>query len=124
PIACFAPIPAEFPARAAIFDPSAFRREDDVLAFGLFDFRWFQDAPFDQWLPPIEGGETLILEGLSPHLPRLCTVLPAMLVQATWWHAGGATGRLRLRLGRIDVDVDRVVASLIWQGHFALPPGT
>jgi uncharacterized protein YjbI with pentapeptide repeats len=123
PIACFAPIPAGFPARAAIFDPSAIRREDDLLAFGLFDFRWFQDAPFDQWLPPIEGGETLILEGLSPYVPVLATELPTMLVQASWWHAGGASGRLRLRLGRIDVDVDRGVVSLIWRGHFALPAG-
>ncbi len=123
PIACFAPIPAGFPARAAIFDASAVRRDDDLLAFGLFDFRWFQDAPFDQWLPPLEGGETLVLEGLSPHLPRLATDLPAMLVQASWWHARGDGGRVRLRLGRIDVDVDRGVASLIWRGHFALPSG-
>jgi len=123
PIACFAPVPGDFPARAGVYAPAALRHEGDVLSFGLFDFRWFQDAPFDQWLARIEGDETLVLEGLSPHVPRLATDLPRGLARATWWHGRKESGRVRLRLDRIDVDVDRGVASLVWRGHFALPAG-
>ncbi len=122
PIACFAPVPTSWPSRAAMYAASAVRQRGDVSQLGLFDFRWYQDAPFDQWLPPLEGDETLVLEGMNPHAPRTATELPGLAPRASWRHARGATGAARMKLDGLAVDADRGVLTLLWRGHFGLFP--
>lgn len=71
--ACYAPVPASFPARRGALAAAA-RAELDKQIPDLpldFPFGFFQAAPPDQTFDTIRGDEQILLDGLHPALPRV-----------------------------------------------------
>ncbi len=121
-VACFAPIPAAFPVRRKLLGKSG----RIPVAGGMLDlpddFEWsyFQAAPSDQRLTGLRGGEWLVLEGLLPDRPRLCTRVPAWGIAARVYEAQtvGAPELVPLRLDMLHVDADELSCTLVFRGSF------
>ncbi|MEZ4296533.1 MAG: DUF2169 domain-containing protein [Polyangiaceae bacterium] len=92
-----------------------------------FDFRFFQAAPADQQIERIRGDEWILLDGMSASGARMQSRLPMVMAAARRQavSGGGAQGAqgaqaVELRADMLVIDADRMVASLIWRGRFAV----
>jgi uncharacterized protein YjbI with pentapeptide repeats len=87
-----------------------------------FDWRFFQAAPADQQTDHLRGDEWIVLDGMSPSLPRVQSRLPQVMALARRQvvSAGGTVAEqpIDLRADMLVIDADRSTASLIWRGRF------
>ncbi len=122
---CFAPIPLAWRARAfgrRALDPGTMKASPMEIPPG-FDFMFFSSAPVDQRIAALRGDEWIILDGLSPHGPRVQTQLPSARGVARF-DVEGPRGRSSvpcdLVLDTIGIDSDAGMMSMVFRGHIAI----
>lgn len=122
----FGPIASHWPARARLLG-NVDRARAEALWTELpdtFDFRYYQPAPRDQQIEYLAGDEWIVLDGLSPTLPRVQTRLPSARGQARAYQlfpGGASPGRpIDLVADLLVIDADRLKASVVWRGHFVV----
>jgi len=128
-VACFAPIARTWPARRRLV-PSAEQRKAleapiPEIADG-FDWSYFQAAPADQRVDHLHGDEWLVLEGVSPTLPRLRSRFPSARAVALVHGLAGPfvpaqPVPVELAADTLRIDADRMACSLVWRGDIAVP---
>jgi hypothetical protein len=124
-VACFGPIGRAWPARRKLLagvDRKALDAPVAEIPEG-FDFAYFQAAPLDQRVEPLVGDEWLVLEGMSPTLPRLRSRLPSARAVVLVYGLPGVVGGAQLEVlaDTLRVDADRLGCALVWRGDFAVP---
>ena len=118
--ACFAPIGATWPARAAGLGTYDARWRADRWPYFPEDFRWahFQAAPPEQQLPWLEGDEPFTITGAHADHPVLRGALPGLRPRC--FAIGAAGGRrsveVALQLDTVLFDTDALTAQLVWRG--------
>ncbi|WP_170319484.1 DUF2169 domain-containing protein [Polyangium spumosum] len=122
----FGPYGRYWPHRRRLLGNVDRKRLDGVVAEipDSFDFRWFNPAPPDQQIEFLRGDEWIVLDGMHPSLPRVQSRLPQVRAKACTYLVGpgGPTpGReLDLIADLLVIDADRLLASLVFRGNFAL----
>lgn len=90
-----------------------------------FDFDFFQAAPADQQIAYLRGDEWVLLEGLHPTLPRVCTCLPGARavarIHGLSQHGLPEGQPLGLSADGLHVSGEEGRCSLTWRGTFVLP---
>lgn len=81
-------------------------------------WEYFQCAPVQQQIEPLAGGETLVLDGVHPTMPRIEAKLPVAhgAVRLVDGRENVSTN-VELRCDTMVVDVDRQTIELVWRGH-------
>jgi hypothetical protein len=124
PPASFGPIAATWPARVEKLGHHASSwRQSDCYQRPLpldLDPAYWNAAPPDQQLAEICGGETLVLEGLSPEHERLAMRLPALRPMAFVDRPGSSAQPVAMRCDTLWIDTDRRICTLTWRGQIAL----
>lgn len=82
---------------------------------------YYQCAPLDQQLDPLQGGEWLVLDGMHPERARVRTALPTLRPAARALGVAGELGPLSCDM--LVIDADALVLSLVWRGHVRLERG-
>lgn len=120
---CFAPVPADFHARASklgSYGPAWVKERwpyfpDDI------DWACFQHAPLGQRLGFLQGDEPFLMWGVRADAPRISGALPGLvprvLAQRTT-AAGGLLFEVALRLDTVAIDADAMTITLVWRGLF------
>jgi hypothetical protein len=101
------------------FGPAAVQIPD------TFDFDFFQVAPADQQIPFLRGEEWVLVEGLHPGSPRVCSALPGARAVARIHglsEHGLPEGRpLALSADELHVSGEEGRVTVTWRGTFAVP---
>jgi uncharacterized protein YjbI with pentapeptide repeats len=120
PVACFAPIPAGWPARMGKIGTYDDRWRATRWPYFPDDFDWtyFNAAPPEQQIPYPRGDEEFELWAVHPELSVLRGRLPSprvrVFAQATE-QAGGRFSELPLRLDTVWFDADALRLVLVWR---------
>jgi hypothetical protein len=94
--------------------------EGQVLAIpDAFDWRYFQAAPLDQRIEYLHGTERVVIEGLARG-GRIDVRLPGFMAAAALSAAGSTPRALRMVGDSLAIDLDRMVAHLVFRGHALL----
>jgi hypothetical protein len=122
-VEAFAPIAPSWPARAAKLGEHAGRWSpsrwwEQPFPEG-FDPAYFNVAPPDQQVRPLQGDEAVLLENLSPVHQRLSMNLPAVRPRATATH-GVTQEDVPLCCDTLWIDTDRGLGALVWRGWVRL----
>ena len=83
-----------------------------------FDSRYWNPAPLDQQPTFLQGGETLLLEGLGA--PRRVT-LPRITVSATCEMAPGRAQPIKMSADMLVIDAARARLSIVWRAIVLVP---
>jgi hypothetical protein len=116
PTTCFAPIsPAWLPraAFAGTYDQAWLDDRYPLLPVD-FDPRFFQEAPVDQQVPRIVGGERVTLLNLSEE-GELTFELPRLEMPIVFLFSDRSDEAYEPRLDTVRIDSDRRVFSMIWR---------
>src|SRR5262249_40856250 len=110
----FAPVPATWPARAALLRGLARERLDAPIAAPPDHLRGLvpDGPPADQRIRPLRGREWIVLEGLPPAHPRLHMRLPAVRAAARVVSPASAPQILPLEPDTLFLDGDAERASI------------
>ena len=117
------PIATTWPSRAQLLRGGPAPQ----LAAGLVDLgtgvdgRFFNPAPLDQQTRPLDGSETLVLEGVDPERPRWTTHLGGASATATLSMGASAAQPIRLSMDMLVIDAVRRRFSLVWRAFLPLP---
>lgn len=84
-----------------------------------FDERYYQCAPLDQQLPHPQGGERIVLTGLSPR-GTLAWRLPTVDLPMTAIMQSGARRPLRPVIDTLTIEPEEDRFSLVWRANIAL----
>jgi hypothetical protein len=120
--AAFGPLAAAWPCRASLLrghEPFAFGGDPVTLPDDL-DWRYFQAAPLDQWLPALPDCAWILLDGLHPEHASLRMRLPQLRVSARLYFAHGADTPIDLRADTLSIDGPSQRCTLTWRGDFRL----
>ena len=118
-VACFAAVPATWPARRALSAPPTSPNDELQLADD-FDFAFYQAAPPEQQIDAVSGDEWIILDGMHPDLGRFATRLPGANVQAELRRGSERVARFDMICDTIAIDTDERACSLLFRGHVPL----
>jgi hypothetical protein len=117
----FGPVARGWPARRRLLGGI----DAEALGAGVLEipegieWRYFHAAPADQQIEALRGNEWIVLDGMSPELPRVESRLPDVRVHAEW-QAGGPARALDLTADTLVIDADRMLCSVVWRGRFRL----
>lgn len=121
--ACFAPVPVVWPKRRNRADAKV--RESISTALPLlpdaFDWGYFTTAPADQSIAYLEGGEWLLVDGVSERWPRVQTQLPVMDVKAFVVPRAGAPIVVPLVWDTLAIDAESLTARVVLRGDIPSP---
>ena len=117
------PLSREWPKRSQLLggaDPRRLQGTDIDVPDG-FDWTYFQAAPADQRMDPLQGDEWLVLGGIVMRRPKLRTQLPEARGVARLYRRGQAPPRtaepIQLLADTLQIDTDRHCVSIVWRGH-------
>jgi hypothetical protein len=121
--ACFAPLSSVWPLRRRLRGSTATSalRLPEVELSDDFDTEFLRAAPLDQRTPGLRAGDWILVEGLSPTLPRLATQLPRVAVVATLGEDSFGQPTCELVPTRLHLEPERSRATLLFTGE--LPAG-
>jgi hypothetical protein len=88
-----------------------------------FPWAYFSAAPPDQCIPFVAGDEWILLEGMSPHHPRLRSRLPGAHAEARLYGLlpdPGLGQPVRLVADTLSIDADTRRCSVVWRGSFPI----
>ncbi|MBK8259508.1 MAG: DUF2169 domain-containing protein [Polyangiaceae bacterium] len=88
-----------------------------------FPFRYFHAAPADQQVEHLVGNEWLLVEGMHPEHKRFSTRLPGIKCAAMRYKIGSRDGEktpVAMVADMLVVDMDRLLATITFRGHFTL----
>ncbi len=115
---CLAPIPPAWPVRSAQLAGSELRRDGaDLVLSPVFPAPYFQEAPFEQQVDSLAGGERILLEGLSARVPVLAITVPSDPPSIDVEKVGVLTPRL----DTVSFDGDSETVSFVWRATRELP---
>jgi hypothetical protein len=120
--AAFGPLSASWPCRASLLrghEPFVFDGDPVTLPDDM-DWRYFQAAPPDQWLPALPDSAWILLDGLHPEHASLRLRLPQLRVSGRLYFAHGADTPMDLRADTLSIDGPAERCTLTWRGHFLL----
>lgn len=118
------PIGARWPARRALLrDPTAVDTPTPDLPQ---DFAWafYNAAPPDQRMEFLQGDEWVGFEGTNSQIPRIQSCLPGVRGAARVYGPQPELGTgmpIGMVADTLAIDADRLRASVVWRGSFALP---
>jgi len=115
----FGPVAAASPLRAAhsaAMDISAFRGVRELSLEPRFDPLFFQAAPLEQRLGELRGGDVLVLHGMSHVVRTMQTAIPSCRGHAVVQLGDALPRRVSLRLDRVHLAPDAMVAELSFRG--------
>lgn len=123
----FGPIPLGWPVRKERLDDATRRALPSVapqLPDGV-DWRAFLAAPADQQIPYLEGGEWVLIDGISRTVSRVQAQLPMIRARALV-ATGASTGvdsvtGLGLTWDTLAIDGEKLVAYAVLRGDIACP---
>jgi hypothetical protein len=123
--ACYAPISATWPARRKLAPGVPWKALEEGYAelAAPVGPEAFSAAPPDQRPPLLEGGETLVLEGLLEGTPELRATLPRAQARGLFVPAGASPDQgveLALALDGVHVDGDARVVELTFRADLAV----
>jgi hypothetical protein len=121
----FGPVVATSPLRApysASMDLAAFRGVRELPLEVKFDTTFFQSAPSEQRVDELRGGDTIVLLGMSHIVKAMQTTLPHHKAHAVVQLGEAPPRRLPLRLDRLHIAPDAMVAELSFRGMVDVPP--
>lgn len=120
----FGPVAATSPLRAphsASMDLAIFRGVRELWLEAKFDPMFFQSAPLEQRLDELRAGDTLSLLGMSHVVKAMQTTIPRHKAHAVVQLGDAPPRRLPLRLDRLHVAPDAMVAELSFRGMVDVP---
>ncbi len=91
-----------------------------------FPFRYFHVAPGDQQIEQLAGDEWIVVEGMHPEIPRLSARLPSARGAAMRYRTDGKRAAplpVEMVADTLSIDMDAMVATLLFRGHFTLEAG-
>lgn len=122
----FGPIAPGAPPRAALaggLDPASLPGSAELELDDALDPAFFQAAPPAQRIDELRPGDALVLLGMSPVARVLHTTIPAQRGVAVVQVGGDAPRRIALRLDRVHVAPDAMVAELSYRFAVVVPEG-
>jgi hypothetical protein len=118
------PVLPTSPARAALaggLDPGSLVGAREVELPDALDPGFFQAAPMAQRIDHLRPGDVLVLAGMSPIARVLHAIIPPVRGAAVVQVGGDPPRRFGLRLDRIHVAPDALVAELSFRGRLPVP---
>lgn len=88
-----------------------------------FPFRYFHAAPADQQVEHLAGNEWLLVEGMHAEHKRFSSRLPGIKCAAMRYRIGSRDGEktpVAMVADTLVVDMDRLLATITFRGHFTL----
>lgn len=117
------PLSREWPKRSQLLggaDPRRLHGTDIDVPDG-FDWTYFQAAPGDQRMDPLQGDEWVVLGGIVMRRPKLRTQLPEARAVARLYRRAHPSPRtaepIQLLADTLQIDADRHCVSIVWRGH-------
>ncbi len=120
---CFAPIPSAWKVRRDRVEASLRERLETAVPEvpAKFDWEYFQEAPRDQVVSYLEGGEWLLIEGVSRVMPRVQTQLPRLAPRAYVITRGREPEAVHLAWDTLAIDGESLRATAVFRADVASP---
>lgn len=119
PVAGFGPIAGHWKPRTdftGTYDDNWQKTRQPLLPLD-FDARYYQCAPPDQQVPGfIKGGETVVLENMTPE-GLLTFRLPRLSLAFTTYFDDGTSVEHRADIHTVDIKPDRMQVVMVWHTH-------